>query len=252
MNNGSLDNLNVSAKCGLRPELLADPPDRRTREPGLGQAIEARDQCVASRGVRSSVATITASMRSISDRARRTRSRLVEQAVQAAGSEPGPPALHGRLIHPQIRGSVPVRPAFRAAQHDLCPQRQVLGGLRAPGPPDQLGTLGLIQHQRCAAPPGRRSVLEPGQPLRGELTPPLGHRLDRHSQLPCGFGIRHPPGTRQDDPGPVSPPAPRQPSTANQLSPLILRQHDLHSRRTRMRHHCRLAEITLRTSGGAH
>ena len=34
-------------------------------------------------------------------------------------------------------------------------------------------------------------------------------------------------GTGQDDPGPVSPPALRQPRPAHQLSPLIIRQHDL-------------------------
>jgi hypothetical protein len=33
----------------------------------------------------------------------------------------------------------------------------------------------------------------------------------------------------------------------HQLSPLILRQHDLGSRRTRMRHDLRLAKITIRT-----
>ena len=90
------------------------------------------------------------------------------------------------------------------------------------------------------------------KPVRSELTPPLGHRLDRHPQFPGGLGIRHPPGTRQDDPGPVSPPAPRQPSPAQQLSPLIFRQHDPGSRRTRMRHDDRLAEITPRISGAPH
>ena len=91
------------------------------------------------------------------------------------------------------------------------------------------------------APPDRRGVLQPGQPLRRELAPPLRHRLDRHPQRLRRPGIRHPLGARQDDPGPVSPPAPRHPRPAHQLSPLILRQHDRHRRRTRMRHDRRLA-----------
>ena len=48
--------------------------------------------------------------------------------------------------------------ALRAAQHDIRPQRQVLGRLRAPGPPDQLGPLRLIQNQLRLAPPGRRGI----------------------------------------------------------------------------------------------
>ena len=153
------------------------------------------------------------------------------QAVQAAGDEPGPPALHSRLIHPQIRGGLLIRPALRAAQHDLRSQRQVLGSLRAPGPPDQLSPFRLIQHQVRLLPSDRRSVLKPGQPPRGELAPPLGHRLDRHPQRLRSPRVRHPPGTRQDDPGPVSPPAPRQPRPAHQLSPLIFRQHDPHGQK---------------------
>jgi hypothetical protein len=61
MNSGSLLSLNVSARCGLsrnsrqiRPIVERDNP--------VSAAIEARDQCVACFGVRSSVATITASI----------------------------------------------------------------------------------------------------------------------------------------------------------------------------------------------
>jgi hypothetical protein len=60
MNCGSADSLNPSVSCGLsrnafqiRPTVDFDSPDRL--------AIDARDQCVASRGVSSSVATTTAS-----------------------------------------------------------------------------------------------------------------------------------------------------------------------------------------------
>jgi len=152
-----------------------------------------------------------------------------------------PPPLHRRLIHPQIGRGLLVRPALRAAQHDLRPQCQELGGLRTPGPPDQLDPLRVGQDQVSFAPADRRSILQPGQPLHRELAPPLRHRLDRHPQRLCRPGIRHPLRTRQDDPRPVSPPAPRPLRPAHQLSPLILRQHDRHGRRTRTRHNRRLA-----------
>src|SRR5262249_2554117 len=91
------------------------------------------------------------------------------------------------------------------------------------------------------APADRRRVLQPGQPARRELAPPLRHRLDRHPQRLRRSGIRHPLRTRQDDPRPVSPPDPRPPRPAHQLSPLLFRQHDRHSRRTGMGHTRRLA-----------
>ncbi len=85
----------------------------------------------------------------------------------------------------------------------------------------------------------RRGVLKPSQPVGCELAPPLRHRLHRHPQLPGSRGIRYPLRTCQDDPGPVSPPLPRTRRPALELSPLILRQHDRHRRKTR--HDRRLA-----------
>src|SRR5690242_12885096 len=85
----------------------------------------------------------------------------------------------------------------------------------------------------------RPRVPPPRQPTRGELAPPLRHRLNRHPQRLRRPRIRHPLSARQDDPCPVRPPDPRPPCPAHQLSPLTLRQHNRHSSRTR--HNRRLA-----------
>ena len=61
MNSGSVDSLNVSTKCGLRLNARQIRPTVERDRP-VSAAIDARDQCVASLGVRSKVATITASI----------------------------------------------------------------------------------------------------------------------------------------------------------------------------------------------
>ena len=66
------------------------------------------------------------------------------------------------------------------------------------------------------------------QPER-ELAPPLGHRLDRYPQRLRSPGIRHPLGTRQDDPGPVNPPALRQRKVCSMSN---RRKNACHSRST--------------------
>ena len=62
-NNGSADSLNVPVKCGLRSNLRQIRPIVDFDSP-LRRAIEARDQCVASCGISSSVAVMTSSTRS--------------------------------------------------------------------------------------------------------------------------------------------------------------------------------------------
>jgi len=186
------------------------------------------------------------------DRRRPSRPRLIMQALQAPGDEPGPPAIHRRLIHTQISCGLLVCPALRAAQHDLRPQRQVLGSLRPPGPGDQLRPLTLLQHQVSFTPADRRGVLKPGQPLRGELTPPLGHRLDRHPQRLRSPGIRHPLSTCQDDPGPVSPPAPGNPARRTNSARSSSDSTICTAEGPERAIPCRLAELTLRTSDAAH
>src|SRR4029453_12858100 len=59
-NCGSLDSLNPSARCGLSPNAFQIRPTVDLLSPDR-LAIDARDQCVASAGVSSNVATITAS-----------------------------------------------------------------------------------------------------------------------------------------------------------------------------------------------
>src|SRR5664279_4174194 len=61
MNSGSLLSLNVSTRCGLSRNSFQIRPIVDRDNP-VSAAIEARDQCVASFGVRSSVATMTASI----------------------------------------------------------------------------------------------------------------------------------------------------------------------------------------------
>ena len=59
-NSGSVDSLNVPAKCGLISNLRQIRPIVDGDSP-LRSAIEARDQCVASSGISSSVAVMTSS-----------------------------------------------------------------------------------------------------------------------------------------------------------------------------------------------
>src|SRR5919106_4451199 len=61
MNNGSLDSLKVSTRCGLSPNARQIRPTV-DRDSPASAAIDARDQWVASLGVRSSVATRTCSI----------------------------------------------------------------------------------------------------------------------------------------------------------------------------------------------
>ena len=61
MNCGSLLILNVSTRCGLSPNAFQIRPTVDFDNP-LSAAIDARDQCVASAGWRSSVATTTCSI----------------------------------------------------------------------------------------------------------------------------------------------------------------------------------------------
>lgn len=83
----------MSVRCGfsqnsrqIRPTVDLDNP--------LSAAVDARDQCVASFGVRSKVATIVA------DAPRSTGTRLIQQAVQPPIHETSPPLAHHRRCHP--------------------------------------------------------------------------------------------------------------------------------------------------------
>ena len=105
------------------------------------------------------------------------RTRLVLQPVQPPLHEPDPPALHGRLVDAQVHRGLPVRPALRAAQHDLGPQREVLRGLRTPGPARQLVRIGVAEDQVGLRTTDTARILQAGQSVGRELTTPLAYRL---------------------------------------------------------------------------
>ncbi len=107
------------------------------------------------------------------------------QPVEAFGDEPGPPAVHGRPVDAEVGRGLLVRPALRAAQHDLGSQREELGGLRPPRPLRQLPPLDLVQDQVGLRPPDPAGVLKPGHPRCGESPTPLAHRLGLDTNDPC-------------------------------------------------------------------
>src|SRR4029453_13827984 len=174
-NCGSLDSLNPSARCGLsrnafqiRPTVDLLSPDRL--------AIDARDQCVASAGVSSNVATITASTcssvivrgtpgrgsstspssRGAPNRQRHLpplRPRLGAPPPRRAGHKPRAPLAHRRQRHAKIRGDLLVRRTCCACQHDPAAQRQRLGALGTPRPARQRLALLISQNQRRLRPP---------------------------------------------------------------------------------------------------
>ena len=114
MNCGSTDSLNVSTRCGLSPNSRQIRPIVERDRP-VSAAIEARDQCVASFGVRSNVATITASICS-SPMLRGPPGRgSSSQAVQALVHEPAPPLAHRRRHNPKLRCDLRVVQTLRTA-----------------------------------------------------------------------------------------------------------------------------------------
>jgi hypothetical protein len=84
--------------------------------------------------------------------------RFVVQPVQPLPDEPAPPAGHVVLGGPQAGGGLLAFCALEAGQHDPRPQRQDLGGPRAPRPPLQLLPLGIGQDQPGLAPARARAV----------------------------------------------------------------------------------------------
>jgi hypothetical protein len=157
-NSGSLDSLKVSVRCGgsrtafqIRPTMERLSPERL--------AIDARDQWVASGGVSSRVATITAS----------TCSSLMFLGAPGRGASTSPssrrattrarhlPTLGQR--HPQLRGDLLVGGPGGAGQDDPAAQRQRLGAVGPPRPAPQRLALLVGQEQR------RLGSSCPGHPL---------------------------------------------------------------------------------------
>src|SRR5512142_825480 len=145
-NNGSLDSLNVSVRCGcnpnacqIRPIVDRDKPERA--------AILRLDQCVAFSGADSSVSTTTRSTCLHGDRPRPTRPGLIAQPVQPQLAKPPAPLPDRRCRHPALPRDLRVRTPICAPQNDPRTQRQRLRRPPSPLPPNQLLTLGVTQLQ---------------------------------------------------------------------------------------------------------
>ena len=126
-NSGSVESLNVSLRCGCRPNAR----QMRTTVVWLIPTAFASPrvlQCVAFGGVCSSVVATRALHVRIADRARRTDPRVVLQPRQTPGREARPPHAHGRPMHAERVGQHPVRHVrpVRAGEHDPGAQRERL------------------------------------------------------------------------------------------------------------------------------
>ena len=176
----------------LEVELLPDPPDGRFRQPaalGHRRPGPVRVAAHSGPGVDSSVATITSSTWSSSDRGRPARARLVRQPVQAALDEPCPPALHGRGVDAELGGDLLVRSRPRRTAARSSRAAPGTGRSSPAAPTAAAGAFPRREHQLGLRPPDRPGVLQPGQPLRGEQRPPPARRrvaTPRPSAPPAG------------------------------------------------------------------
>ena len=122
ISNGSGDSLNVSVRCGCRPKACHTRLIVMWLKP-VAFAISRVLQCVAPRGVVSSVRTITSSI-ACPDPAGRPGTRFVEQASHAVGHEARPPLADRRGRHPQAARHHRVVAPLGARQHDSRASRQ--------------------------------------------------------------------------------------------------------------------------------
>src|ERR1017187_6177218 len=144
-NCGSVDSLNPSARCGLRPKSRQICPIAERDSPDLF-AIDLRDQCAAS----SRVATTTAPAWSGVTGRGPPGTVLVRQPVQAGPDEPRAPLACRDLMHPQPGRDFPAVLAVRAGQHDPAPLRQRLRAGGPPRPPLQRGPFVLGERVHSA------------------------------------------------------------------------------------------------------
>ena len=151
MNCGSLLILKVSTRWGLSPNAFQIRPTVDFDNPD-SLAIDARDQCVASAGWRSRVATTTCLDLLVVDRARSTRTRLVGQPVESTLQQTVAATCTPSAATPQLGGDLLVGFTCRTTQHDPTPLRQRLRGLRPPRPPLQRLALLVGQHHRSHRP----------------------------------------------------------------------------------------------------
>jgi hypothetical protein len=130
----------------LEPERFPDPAHRRLGQSGLGG-----HRCP--RPVRG-VFGLTLQRRhdhrldlGVGDHARRTRTWLISQPVEARLHEPPPPHPYRLRPHTDLSSHLLVGFTCRATQHDPTPLRQRLRRLRSPRPPLQRFPLLVGQHQ---------------------------------------------------------------------------------------------------------
>ena len=103
-------------------------------------------------------------------RARRSRARLVQQAIAAVAQKPPPPLAHGRAGRAELPGYLHVALAGGSLQHDPRPQHQRLSCLAPSHPALQFLLLSLgqiwnlsrvmVRHRR-SPPQGRRTIASP-------------------------------------------------------------------------------------------
>lgn len=147
----------------LEIELLPDPPDGGLRQPGAGRHGGTRPVRVLARsGFQRRDDNVLDLVEQ--DGRRPPRPRLVGQTLQPPLDEPGPPAVHRLLTHPEFGRHLLVRPALRTPQHDPRAQGQELRGLRPSRPTRQLSPLGITEHQLRLAPARSRLIRKSGHP----------------------------------------------------------------------------------------
>src|SRR5439155_10316838 len=103
----------------------------------------------------------------VADRARRTRTRLVDQPIETPFEKPAAPLPDRRLVHIEFRRHRHVVRAARALQHDPRPLRQRMRRLRPPRPPPQRLAFLVSERQRLlrTTPTSHASQYEPSRSI---------------------------------------------------------------------------------------
>jgi hypothetical protein len=159
----------ISNAFQIRPMLDLDSP--------LRSAISARDQCVALRGVDSRAARITSSTYSAVIDGGRPGRGSSDRPSNRNSMNRAPPLADGLPRHLLPHGDRPVVQTLSTPNTIPGPQRQRLRRLTAPGPPPQLITLVIGQHQH-----GLRATRLRHTPFHNSYSELLAHET---SLCPC-------------------------------------------------------------------
>ena len=146
---GSVENLNVSSRCGWMPHLRQIRATDANEIPSSAARNRA-DQCVIpSRARRPAVISQRRDHDlDLIDSCGRPRPRLILQRPDPARRIPVPPADHRRPRHPHRPGDLRVRHPVRGQQHHPRPLRQARRHARQPRQITQPLPVTLTQHQR--------------------------------------------------------------------------------------------------------